>query len=305
MPLFVPPVRRRVELDAPVVGQRRRGATPSRRSPAACAPAGSPSANRQPAPKSCCGRCAALRRGRRDQAPIATTASTTERTAIRLDTATPPEASIPCAGLYPRGAGLSTSKVDAPLRTRGAARRHCRVCRWPSAPPRPLRNATRPSSQSRTDTWCSECSPVRSSRRSSPSSPKRSATTLCWWIVSRFSWRARTKEFVEQLAERLDDAAHHLAHAVLDEARPAVGLLDHRALVGALHQLVDLRRHRALDDGQQRLGVDVVVALLGAADVERAQAALVVGGDGHRVEDALDLARRRSRPRAGARATCP
>ena len=32
-----------------------------------------------------------------------------------------------------------------------------------------------------------------SSRRSSPSRPKRSATTLCWWIDSRFSWRAETK----------------------------------------------------------------------------------------------------------------
>ena len=33
-------------------------------------------------------------------------------------------------------------------------------------------------------------SPEASSRRISPSRPKRSATTLCWWIVSRFSWRA-------------------------------------------------------------------------------------------------------------------
>ena len=44
------------------------------------------------------------------------------------------------------------------------------------------------------------------------------------------------------------DAAHHLAHAVLDEARPAMGLLDHGLLVGALHQLEDLRAHRLLDD---------------------------------------------------------
>ena len=53
---------------------------------------------------------------------------------------------------------------------------------------------------------------------------------------------------VAELGQPLDDAADHLAHAVLDEARPAVRLLDHRALVGALHQLVDLRRHRVLDD---------------------------------------------------------
>ena len=40
---------------------------------------------------------------------------------------------------------------------------------------------------------------------------------------------------------RVDHAADHLAHAVLDEPRPAMGLLDHVGLVGALHQLVDLR----------------------------------------------------------------
>ena len=44
-----------------------------------------------------------------------------------------------------------------------------------------------------------ECSPEASSRRSSPSSPKRSATTLCWWIVSRFSWRAGDERVVGQL----------------------------------------------------------------------------------------------------------
>ena len=32
-----------------------------------------------------------------------------------------------------------------------------------------------------------------------------------------------------------------------------------------------------------------IVAVLGAADVERAEPALVVGRDGHVVEDALDL----------------
>ena len=76
--------------------------------------------------------------------------------------------------------------------------------------------------------WCAQCSPVASSWRTSPSVPKRSATTLCWWIVSRFSWRAETKPR-RRAREALDDAADHLAHAVLDEARAAVGLLDHRA----------------------------------------------------------------------------
>ena len=93
---------------------------------------------------------------------------------------------------------------------------------------------------------------MTSSPRSSPSSPKRSATTLCWWIVSRFSWRAETNVSSRRSPKRSTTPRDHLAHAVLDEARAAVGLLDDGALVGALHQLVDLARHRVLDDVQQR-----------------------------------------------------
>ena len=99
----------------------------------------------------------------------------------------------------------------------------------------------------------------------------------------------RHERAVVELREPLDDAADHLAHAVLDEPRPAVGLLDDVRLVGALHQLVDLRRHRLLDDLEQHGGVDLVVAELGAPDVERAEPALVVGRDRHRLEDLLDL----------------
>ena len=109
------------------------------------------------------------------------------------------------------------------------------------------------------------------------------------WIVSRFSWRARRKPPSRRLGVGLGDAADHLAHAVLDEAGVAVRLLDDRDLVGALHQLVDLGAHRLLDDVEEVAGVDVDVDALGAADVERADAALVVGGDGDGVEDALDL----------------
>ncbi len=92
-----------------------------------------------------------------------------------------------------------------------------------------------------------------------------------------------------QPGEGGDHSRHHLAHAVLDEARTAVGLLDDLDLVGALHQLVDLRGHRALDDLQQRLGVDLRLATLQAADLQRAEATLVVGGDRNRGEDPLDL----------------
>src|SRR4051794_18284119 len=64
-----------------------------------------------------------------------------------------------------------------------------------------------------------------------------------------------------------DDPGDHLAHAVLDEPRAAVRLLDDRALVRALHQLVDLARHRVLDDRQQGRRLDLVRAVLRAADV--------------------------------------
>ena len=79
----------------------------------------------------------------------------------------------------------------------------------------------------------------------------------------------------------LGDAADHLAHDVLDEARVAVRLLDDRGLVGALHQLVDLRAHRRLDDVEEVAGVDLDVGRLSARPRwSCADPALVVGGDG-------------------------
>jgi RNA polymerase primary sigma factor len=92
-----------------------------------------------------------------------------------------------------------------------------------------------------------------------------------------------------QIAVALDDLAHHLPHAVLDETRLGVGLLDHGELVGPLHQLVDLGAHRALDDPQQLRRVDPGLTALGAADVEAADPALVVGGDGDGLDRPLDL----------------
>ena len=64
-------------------------------------------------------------------------------------------------------------------------------------------------------------SPDSISARSSLSRPWRSATTLCWWIVSRFSWRAETKLAPSSCGKRATHAREHLAHAVLDEARAA------------------------------------------------------------------------------------
>ena len=137
--------------------------------------------------------------------------------------------------------------------------------------------------------WAGAASPVRSSARISRIVPVRSATTLCWWIVSRLTWRARHERVFVERGELVDHPRDHFAHAVLDEPRPAVRLLHDVALVRALHELIDLRRHRLLDDPHERGGVDLLLAQLGAADVEGAQAALVVGGNGDRLEDPLDL----------------
>ena len=80
-----------------------------------------------------------------------------------------------------------------------------------------------------------------------------------------------------------------LADAVLDEARAAVRAFDNGELVGPLHELEDLGAHGLLDDVQQVGRVDLAVAALGAADVERADATLVVRGHRDVLEDAFDL----------------
>src|SRR5436190_8239739 len=92
-----------------------------------------------------------------------------------------------------------------------------------------------------------------------------------------------------ELAELVERHPDLLADAVLDEARAAVGALHDGELVGALHQLEDLRAHRLLNDAQQVRAVDLTVAALRAADPERAEPALVVRRDRHMLEDALDL----------------
>src|SRR5215218_8739976 len=43
-----------------------------------------------------------------------------------------------------------------------------------------------------------------------------------------------------EVSEAFDGHAHHLAHAVLDEPRPTMGLLDDVRLIGSLEELVDL-----------------------------------------------------------------
>src|SRR5438093_7374826 len=48
-------------------------------------------------------------------------------------------------------------------------------------------------SHSRSSVWCSRCVPFSSSERSSPTVPKRSASTSWSWIVSRLTWRENRK----------------------------------------------------------------------------------------------------------------
>ena len=130
-----------------------------------------------------------------------------------------------------RGAGAGASAGVEPLLERRLARRGRARRRSPRAARRAFRGARR-----------RRC--AGGSSRGSPGAPTRSSRR-----------RAR--------GNARDDAGDHLAHAVLDEARAAVRLLDDLDLVAALHQLVDLRRHARLDDRQQRGRVDLLVAVLG------------------------------------------
>ena len=113
----------------------------------------------------------------------------------------------------------------------------------------------------------------------------RSAITSWAWIVSKLRWWAWTKASSSSSGNSLDDARHHLAHDVLDEARVGVRLLDHVQLVGALEQRQDRRRHGALGDRGEPLGRHV----LARAEQQRGLAALVVRRDRDGVEDALAI----------------
>jgi len=73
--------------------------------------------------------------------------------------------------------------------------------------------------------------------------------------------------------------------AVAPPVASFAGLLDDEELVGSLEQVVDRRAHRALGDPDEELGADVVLG----ADVERGEAALVVGRERDELEDALDV----------------
>src|SRR6266545_5149346 len=90
---------------------------------------------------------------------------------------------------------------------------------------------------------------------------------------------------VLELLVALERRVQRDPYRVLDEARLQVCVLDDEELVRPFQQLVDRRAHRALDDRGQVLGVDRMLA----ADVERPAAALVVGRDRDKLEDAFHV----------------
>ncbi len=137
--------------------------------------------------------------------------------------------------------------------------------------------------------WAWDGTPVPISRRISPTVPKPLSDDVV--LVDRLQvlLAGRDKRVVAQLRVALDDSLDHLPHAVLDEAGSAVGLLYDVSLVDPLHQFVDLRGHRLLDDLDEGPRVDLDAALLTDTDVERAETALVVGRDRDCLEDPLDL----------------
>ena len=127
--------------------------------------------------------------------------------------------------------------------------------------------------------------PPSSSARSSPTVPSRSASTSCAWIVSKLTWRAKTKSPSARSGHRLEGALEREPDGVLDEAGLQVRVLDDEELVGPLQQLVDRRAHRALHDRDQVVRVELPLG----ADVERAAPALVVRRERDEVEDPLDV----------------
>ena len=132
--------------------------------------------------------------------------------------------------------------------------------------------------------------------------PSRSASTSCAWIVSKLTWRAKTKSSSASSGDRLERALDREPHGVLDEAGLQVRVLDDEELVRPLQQLVDRRAHRALHDVDEVVRVELPLG----ADVERAAAALVVGRERDEVKDALDvLVARLCQPLGGAPADEP
>ena len=160
------------------------------------------------------------------------------------------------------------------------------------------------SSHSRIDVWCGEVLAGVELVRISPSRPKRSATTLCWWIVSRFSWRAETKCASRGLGElgrrRRRSSRARSPRRSAGGGGPSRRRRPRRSASSARRSPSSSspRRCRAATRASRS-----VVAALRAADVQRAEAALVVRRDGDVLEDALDLVVAEAVRRAAARAS--
>ena len=121
--------------------------------------------------------------------------------------------------------------------------------------PRLKRQAER--SHSASEVWRGAGMPDSSSPRSSATVPSRSARTSWVWMVSKLTWRAKRKSSSRELRERVQRALQREPNRVLDEARLQVRVLDDEQLVGPLEQLVDRRAHRALDDPDEVVRVEL------------------------------------------------
>ena len=98
---------------------------------------------------------------------------------------------------------------------------------------------------------------------------------------------AREEEIAfAEIGERGERGRQSDPHRVLDEARLEMGVLDDEELIRPFQQLVDRRAHRAFDDRDEVVCVELAVG----AHVERSSPALVVGGERDELEDPLDVA---------------
>ena len=159
---------------------------------------------------------------------------------------------------------------------------------------KPLGRAGEPVGERRLTVAARRPTSRRGARRSCPSA--RRATSWSW-IVSRFTWRESTKSSSASPGPRSSRLFERDAHGVLDEARLEVRVLDDEELVGPLEELEHRCAHRALDEIDERLGVDRARR----ADEQRAAARAGCGSRSGRARGSARCRRRRSPPRRAAR----
>ena len=127
--------------------------------------------------------------------------------------------------------------------------------------------------------------PDSSSARSSPDRPLALGEDVVRVDRLEVDLAGEEEVTVGELRHRVEGALEREPHRVLDEARLQVRMLDDEQLVGPLQQLVDRRAHRALDDRDQVVRVQLALG----PDVERSLAALIVRRERDEIEDPVDV----------------